>query len=108
MEAPNRVLVIQDSADPREANVFLSHAAPQGICHNLINSLKLLTNQQKDGDSPVEHIVTGLLEKSRRGIMEGLRKFIAVGSHEAVKVGGLPASRHKIFRRSGSAQTAST
>ena len=68
-----------------------AHAAPQGMCENLINSLKLLTNQQKDGDSPVcsQHVVAGSLEKSRKGIMDGLRKFIAVDTHEAVKVDGL-------------------
>ena len=51
--APNRVLVIQESTDPREAKVFQAHAAPQGVCDNLIHALKLLTNQQKDGDGPV-------------------------------------------------------
>ena len=87
--APNRVFVIQDGVGPREAKVFRARAAPQGMCENLINSLKLLTNQQKDGDSPVENIATGLLEKSRKGMMDGLRKFVAVDNHEAVKVGGL-------------------
>ena len=48
-----------------------------------------LTNQQKDGDSFVENIVTGLLENSSQGVMNGLRKFIEVDHHEAVKVGGL-------------------
>ena len=66
-----------------------AHAAPQGTCDNLVNSLKLLTNQQKDGGSPVDKIVTGLLEQSRKGVMDGLRKFIAADNHEAVKVGGL-------------------
>ena len=47
------------------------------MCDNLIISMKLLTNQQRDGDSPVESVVTGLLEKSRKGIMDGIRKFIA-------------------------------
>ena len=64
--APNRILVIQVSVDPREAKVFRAHAAPQGLCDNLINSLKFLTNQQKDGDSPVESIVTGRREKSHK------------------------------------------
>ena len=41
--------------------------------------------------APVENIVTGFFffEKSRRGILDGLRKFIAVDNHEAVKVGDL-------------------
>ena len=43
----------------------------------------------KDGDCPDENIATGLLEKSRRGIVDGLRKFTAVDNHEAVKVVGL-------------------
>ena len=60
---------------------------PQGVCDNLINALKLLTNQQKDGDSPVGQMVTGLLERSRSGMMGGLRKCSAVDNHEAVKVG---------------------
>ena len=68
-------LVVQDSVDPREATVFRAHAAPQGLCDNFTNSLRLLTNQQKDGDSPVECTVTGLLEKSRKGILDGLRKL---------------------------------
>ena len=51
--APNRMFVIEDSTDHREAEVFRAHAAAQGTCDNLINALKLLTNQQKNGDSPV-------------------------------------------------------
>ena len=30
--------------------VFKAHAAPQGLSANLINALKLLANQQEDGD----------------------------------------------------------
>ena len=47
-------LVRQDCIDPLEAKCF---------CDNMINSLKLLMNQQRDGDSPVDSIVTGLREK---------------------------------------------
>ena len=39
---------------------------------HLINALKLLTNKLKDGDSPVRMIVSGLLEKDRRKMMDGL------------------------------------
>ena len=60
------VLVIQDGTDNRNAEVFRAHAAPQGMCDSLGNALKLVANQQKDGDSPVGMIVPGLLEKSRR------------------------------------------
>ena len=56
---------------------------------NLINAVKLLTKQQKGGDSPVGKIVPGLLGRRRSRIMVRLRKFIAVDNHEAVKVGYL-------------------
>ena len=51
-----------------------------GICDKLSNALKLLTHQQKDGDSPVEESVTGLFvgERSRSIIMDRIRKFIEV------------------------------
>ena len=55
----------------------------------MINWLKLLTNQQRDGDSSVESIDTGLREKRRKSITDGLRKFIEVDNHGAVNVGGL-------------------
>ena len=86
--APNRV--IKDSVGLRKAKQCSERLqAPQGLCDSLINSLKLLTSQQKDGDSPYETSVAVLLEKSRQGIMDGLRKFIEVDHHEAVNVGGL-------------------
>ena len=34
--------------------VFKALAAPRGLCENLVNMLKLLANQQKDGDSPIQ------------------------------------------------------
>ena len=67
--------MIQVSANACEAKVFEAHAAPQGLCDNLVNALKLLTNQQKDGVSPIESVITGLREKSREGIMEGAQKL---------------------------------
>ena len=48
----------------------------RALCDTVINALKLLANQQKDGDSPIRSIVTGLHERSRKGIMEGPRSFI--------------------------------
>ena len=65
------------------------HAVPQGLCENSINAIKLLANQQKDGDSSVQSIVTGLCERSTKGIMEGLRNFIEVDNHSALDVGYL-------------------
>ena len=88
-KAPNRVLVIQDSTDRREAKVFRAHAAPNGVCDNLINALRLLANHQKDGDNPVNMDVQGFLKKSRFKIVDGLRRRIMVDNHEAVRVGDL-------------------
>ena len=89
--APNRILVIQLSTNANEAKVFKAHAAPLELCDNLVNALKPLANQQNDGDSPIESIVTGLHEKSRKGIMDGLTGLIKVDNHNAgaVDVGGL-------------------
>ena len=58
-----------------------------GLCDNLINALRLLANQQINGDSPIQSIVTGLHERSRRGIMDGLRSFIQADNLSAVDVG---------------------
>ena len=77
----------QIGANANEAKVFKAHATPSGLCDNLINALKLLANQQKDGDSPIQSIVTGLHAKRRRGIMDGLRRFINADNHRAVDVG---------------------
>ena len=37
---PDRILVIQDTTDRREAKVFRAHAPPTGVCENLWGSLK--------------------------------------------------------------------
>ena len=58
----------QLGANANEAKVFTAHAASFGLCGNLINALKLLATQQTHGDSPIQSIVTGLHERSRRGI----------------------------------------
>ena len=85
--APNRILVVQTDADASQAKVFKAHAAPQGLCENLIDALKFLAKQQSDGDSPIQSIVTGLHERSRKRIMDGLRSFIEVDNHFAVELG---------------------
>ena len=59
----------------------------KSLCDNLINVLKLLANQQKDGDDPIQRIVTRLHERSRRGIMDVLRRSIEADSTGAVDVG---------------------
>ena len=33
-----------------QAKVFKAHAVPQDLCANLVNALKLLANQQEEGD----------------------------------------------------------
>ena len=45
---PSRILVVQLGTDANEAKVFRAHAAPQRLCENLINALKLL-NEPADG-----------------------------------------------------------
>ena len=55
---PNRLLVVQTGESFEQAKVFSAHAVPQGLCANLINALKLLANQQEDGDGLPQSIVT--------------------------------------------------
>ena len=87
--APDRILVVQFGVNANEAKVFTAYAAPLVLCDNLINALKLLANQQKDGDSPIQSVVTGLHERSRSGFFDGLRRFIRADNRGAVAVGDL-------------------
>ena len=64
--------------------MFRPHAAPQGMCDKLINALKILANQQKDGDSPVKMVVQGWREMSKLRTMDRLRYFIMVDDHQVV------------------------
>ena len=72
-----------------QAKVFKAHAVPQGLCGNLINALKLLANQQEDGDGLLQNVVTNLGRGSRKGPTDGLRDFIRVDSNRALDVGEL-------------------
>ena len=81
--------MVQIGVNANEAKVFKAHATPLGLCDNLINAVKLWANQQKDGDGPIQSIVTGLQERSRRCIMDGPRRFIKADNHRAVDVGHL-------------------
>ena len=47
---------VQIGVNANEAKVFRAHAVPLELCDNLINALELLTNQQKDGDRPIQSI----------------------------------------------------
>ena len=58
----------------------------QGLCEKLINALKLLANQQEDGDG-LQNIVTNLGKGSRKGLTDGLRDFIKVDNERALDVG---------------------
>ena len=73
---PNWLLVVHTGESASQAKVFKAHAVPQGPMRNLINALKLLANQQEDGDSPIQSIVKVLCERNREGTTEGLRNFI--------------------------------
>ena len=63
---PNRILLIQDS----------------GVCDQLVNALKLLANEVTVGWKC-------WLRASQERMIEGLRRFITVENHEAVKIGDL-------------------
>ena len=83
----NRVLLIEDSADPSEAKVFRDHAPLQGAYENLVHSLKLWTNQQTVSDSLVHVLVEGLQEHCRMKVMDEFRRFINVDDYETVGIG---------------------
>ena len=86
---PNRLWVVQTGESVNQAKVFKAHAVPQGLCGNLINALKLLANQQEDGDGLIQNLVTNFCEVSRHGLTEELRTFIQVDNHRALVVGHL-------------------
>ena len=69
--------------------MFKAHAVPEGLCANLINALKLLANQQEDGDGLLQNIVEDLGEESRRSLTDGLLEFIKVDNERALDVGAV-------------------
>ena len=52
--------------------VFEAHAVPQGLCANLINALKLLANQQEDGEGLLQNIVKNLGQREQKRSNERL------------------------------------
>ena len=68
------------------AKVFQAHAVPQGLCANLMNALKLLANQQEDGDVPMQNIVTNFGKERRKALTDDLREFIKIDSERAFGV----------------------
>ena len=93
---PNRVSVIQESADPSEATVFRAHAPPPGACENLVCTLKFLANEQPGGDSPVQVLVEAVQELSRLKMMDEFGRFITRGGENrrpGEVLGGAPRGR---------------
>ena len=74
-ERPTGLLVVRTCDSASQSKVFKAHAVPQGVCENLINALKRLANQHKDGDSPIQSIVTGLCERRRQRHYGGPEKL---------------------------------
>ena len=87
--APNWLLVVHTCESASQAKGFQSACGTAGPMRNLINALKLLANQQEDGDSPIQSIVKVLCERNRKGTTEGLRNFIKWNNHSALEVGHL-------------------
>ena len=69
----NRLLVVQTGESIDQAKVFKTHAVPQGLCGTLNNALKLLANQQEDGDGFIQNIVKNLGKGNRKSLTERLR-----------------------------------
>ena len=69
-----------------------------------MNALKLLANQQEDGDGLPQNIVMNLCEGSWKGLTKGLREFLQVDTHRAFEVGHLSEAlgTFKIRRPKGS------
>ena len=86
---PNKLSVVQTGDRIEQTKVFKAHAAPQGLCANLINALKVLANQQEDGDGRLQIIVKDLGKESRKGLTDGLREFSKVYNERALDVGSL-------------------
>ena len=64
---PNGLLVVQTVDSLEQAKVFKAHTVPQSLCANLVNALKLLANQQDDGDGLLQSIVTNFgMEMQKR------------------------------------------
>ena len=81
--------MVQTGESVNQAKVFRAHEVPQGLCGNLINALKLLSNQQEDGDGLIQNFVTNLYEESRNGLANGLREFIKIDNYRVFWVGDL-------------------
>ena len=63
--------------------VFRAYTVPQGLCGNLIKTLKLLANKQEDRDDCIQNFVTNFCEGSRKGFTEELQDLIQIDNHRA-------------------------
>ena len=79
-------LVVQTGDSFEQDKVFKAHAVPKGMCASLINALKLLANQQEDGDGLLQNVVEDLGKESRRGLTDGVREFMGVDNERALDV----------------------
>ena len=86
---PNRLLVVETGASVNQVKVFRAHAVPQDLCWNLINTLKLLANQQEDGDVLIQNIVTNFCEGSREGLTNGMWELMKIDYHRVLQEGHL-------------------
>ena len=76
-ERPTGYWCVQLGVNATDAKVFRAHAAPFEAVRQPDRCAQAAGEQSiKNGDSPIQSIVTGLHERSRKGIMEGLRSFI--------------------------------
>ena len=80
---------MQTGESVEQAKVFKAHAVPQGWCANLINALKLLANQQEDGDGLLQNVVANFGKGRRKGLTDSLRDFIKVDNDRALDFGEL-------------------
>ena len=93
---PKKLLVVQTGDNIDQAKVFKAYAVHQGLCANVMNALKLLANQQENGDGLLQNVVKDLGEESRKGLTDGLREFIKIDSERALGVGYLDRSMGNI------------
>ena len=74
---------IQEEQEDQE-----EHTVIQGEMNLCVRSSFWRTSK-RDGDSPIQSIVTVLHERTRKGIMDGLRSFIEIDNHCAMDLGHL-------------------
>ena len=58
---------------------------PPGRCANSINALKLVANEQEDGDGLLQNIVKKLGMESTKGLTDCLREFIKIDNERSRK-----------------------